>query len=163
MLKKFLTVLLFLTALCFKCFAEVKQNYDRFSGVKDIYSSTTQTLRDIKPDGNPFAVVIFDKSSKFGVGITLRQFNIEKLFSNADLQMKIDEDEIVSLPILGTRIEKGEVTKFITAGYWDANKVIDKIAQAKKITIRVYYSNQPDITWTLPDKVLKEWQEVLQR
>jgi hypothetical protein len=48
-----------------------------------------------------------------------------------------------------------------TASYRIDAPITEKIVSAKKIYIKVCFTDKPDITWTVPEFVLNEWRKVL--
>lgn len=84
--------------------------------------------------------------------------------AKCDAKMKVN-DEIIDISCFGTDMKTkmaGIMAISVgSAGYLLTKSTIKKIKKARHITIRIYLSEGPDITWKVPKHVIKEWKELL--
>jgi hypothetical protein len=146
-------------------FAKINKTTDKFDGTLKIES-------DISKGTGIFSFVTFakfiDTKSNVTYGIFPHMYEYKEwwFFEKTPVEMKVDDNpEIFKLSVLDT-YSKMEGTGYshalITASYIDVNKEnLNLIKNAKKLTFRISFAKQPAYVWQVPDKVLKEWQEVI--
>jgi hypothetical protein len=157
---KIIGLMVFVLLIACPVSAEIEKQYDSSNKSSTIYSS-------FNSDVNPWDAVKFLKISqeKVDSGTVIMLFSSEPglwFFSQNDMDIIID-DELYRAKLSRTRINmETKIHKETqTASYRIDTSITEKIIHAKKIAIKVYLTNKPDITWTVPDFVLNEWKQVL--
>jgi hypothetical protein len=157
---KIISLMVFLLLIACPVSAEIEKQYDSSNKSSTISSS-------FNSDVNPWDAVKFLKISqeKVDSGAVLMLFSSEPglwFFSQNDMDLKID-DMPYRAKLHRTRINMDtKIHKETQTAYYQIDaSITDKIIHAKKIAIKVYFTNKPDITWSVPDFVLNEWKQVL--
>ena len=157
---KIIGLMVFVLLIACPVSAEIEKQYDSSNKSSTISSS-------FNSDVNPWDAVKFLKISqeKVDSGTVIMLFSSEPglwFFSQNDMDIIID-DELYRAKLSRTRINMDtKIHKETqTASYRIDTSITEKIIHAKKIAIKVYLTNKPDITWTVPDFVLNEWKQVL--
>jgi hypothetical protein len=162
-LKRILLVIFLMSSFAF---AGVEKKYDDFDGTLTIVSNV-----GIGYPTKPFVSVIFQcmqrRDKKTSCLLSLiraeggRYWTFAKVPLEIKTKLKIDEEqteEILEAPNVSTTIRSG----YISAGSWDIPEELKhKILDASEVTIRVYSNNSPQVTWSVQEKILKEWKEVI--
>lgn len=163
---KFRSLLIVLLLTCNFASTEIKKHYDDFDGTLTIISNTG--------DGNltrPFSHVLFqairheNKSTSFSIGMIRAEWGKYWTFAKNPLEVKvatksndIQKNEILTASNLSTSIDRN----YLSSGLWGVSQDLkNKIMEADSIVIRVHSSNSPAATWTVPDKMLREWKSVV--
>jgi len=97
----------------------------------------------------------------FGLGLVEAEWHF---FDSRDVEMNVDGDIINITYVLSDsrEYERDDLSYNTWATYSLSSENVQKIYGAEEITILVYLSNQPNITWDVPDYVLSEWKELFE-
>ena len=155
-----LTLVLILMAFSHQAYAEIGKEVDNFDNTTSIYS-------EIAGQG-PWETVKFDitreKDGRKKYFLTLTKIDPEWwFFDNRPVGVKI-EKKIYGIPCIETDSKTLVGNKLVTSGrFLVERKTIRRIKKAEALTIRVYSSNNPSITWEVPYHALAEWKIVISR
>lgn len=142
----------------------VSQGNSKITKEYDDFDKTTSHRSKFKDEGPwyTFYVIFGEKNDKIvekSISFLLLKENWH-FFAKQDMDMKID-GEIIHIPCGKTSSHAAGLNHLLTAGIYALNdKAITKIKNAEKITIRIYMSNVPSITWDVPERVLNEWKKL---
>jgi len=139
--------------------SKIEVKYDEFDETTT-YMSTFESI-------GPWRLIrfnVFLDNDDALAGFSIELYKLERewhFFSNEDMRIKIDK-EIIAIPVLKTDSEYISHNALMTyAAYLPGKNAVDRIVDGEEITMRVYMSNRPDITWDVPERVLAEWKELL--
>lgn len=152
----FALITCFIIGLTGTSYAQVQYKSDDFSGRKSVTSSINDKT------AKPFDYIMYNKvgSSDF---LNLFMYKPEWHFFGDKVDFKFNNNttDILSVQAYKTDSEltKGggcttDTTLIIPP------EVITKIKTAESIALRVYFTNQPAVTYNVPSKMLDEWKEV---
>jgi hypothetical protein len=163
-MKKLCLIVCLLLMIPGMAFAKLSRTHDDFDGTTSITSNVNFRV-------DPFYLVSFDKgfvpkASPFPIYslFLLIEDNDEwHFFSKDDAEIKFNNDDnVYNLHIFDANAKQ---TKY---GGLDTNcsimvpaDLINKIQTANSITLRVHFTNHPDVTWKIPNDVLSEWKTVI--
>lgn len=135
--------------------AKIKSKTDSFDGTTTIASEINNK--------NGLSNISFVKFLPHNFyALFLSKMEKEWWFFGNKIELKVD-GQIYVLDKVQTskKIINGPAT--LTGAAADIpDNILLKIADAKEVVIRVNFENQPPITCEIPDKVLKEWKEVIE-
>lgn len=159
-----LVVVLFFGFCVENSFSKITKKHDDFSG-KTIYKSKSspKPMNKVGP-WRDVQLIIHAKENKMKSFIAFWLLKKDlKMYSREGLLMKID-GELTEMDYLKTQHETFNTGHILSVGgYLLERQDIKKIINANNITIRVYMQDASKITWEVPDKVLNEWKEVIER
>lgn len=138
------------------------------SVTKDSFRNENNITSDSR--SKPFTQVLFMKffnqsgnSNGYLMGLTMFTSKEWWFFSGNSIDVKID-DTIYTIPVVETTskyVEESRPLSLRTAITINPDIVIGHIKNAKTVIFRVGFENQPYFDWTVPQKVLAEWQTVI--
>lgn len=141
----------------------------RISLEKDSFSGISTITSDIGNTGS-FDQVLFMKffnknGSPNGYLIGFNKFTSKEwwFFSKKQASVKID-DTIYNIPVTHTDskyIKDNAPLVLRTNSSMNPDGIIDYIRTAKSVTFRIYFDNQLNVDWVVPQKVLDEWKKVI--
>jgi hypothetical protein len=161
---KIIGLIVFVLLIACPVSAEIEKEYDSFN---DSSNQSSTIYSRFNSNVNPWDAIKFLKpsgqegNSEAAIMLSLSEPGLW-FFSKNDMDMVID-DVIYKSKLMDTKINMDtKIHKETqTAAYRIGASVKEKIINAKKMDIRVYFTNKPDIIWTVPDFVLNEWKQVL--
>ncbi len=118
----------------------------------------------IKSEQNQF--VFWKNFSKGTDPVCLLRINMVEnqwwLFSDQDIEFKFDNDDtIYKLKVAKTDSEMWSAESLYTTSVaYVPQNILDKFAASKSVIMRIYFTNQNPITWTLLPKTVNEWNKV---
>lgn len=161
--KWFLSVLVVVLLFGFSAgdgFSEITEKYDEFN------ESTTYSS-NIK-DVSPWYYIGLTLSKKDGdfVEKSLVLMLVEDewhFFASRNLKMKLDGEMINVKFAVKDSDAIGNDTLSTSVVYTLQNEQLKKIKNANDVILRVFMKNVQRVTWEVPDKVLKEWKELIEK
>lgn len=173
MKKIIFTLLLTLILSTGTSYAQIKEMKDSFTG--DVsYFSINVDVRDLNKSVNQYVtqntvslIKSYEKTQKeityiLALSLLTRQW---EFFYERDVDIKID-DKMYSAKFFSTESElKGTHTETSHYAYMTESRdseLINALKNANKVTCR-HYSKKSNITWDVPDNVLKEWKEIINK
>lgn len=139
--------------------AKIGRGIDDFDGSVSIASSNS-----IEADGwLSFRKKISDISIEYFISSsskTLRYIN----FSKEDAEIKIDDLPIQKIPVkevssipspMNSQMSFTNVTILVPT------ELVQQMASAQRLAVRIYKENSPPYVYILPETVLAEWQQVI--
>lgn len=163
-MKKILLVVLLIFMTGSFAFGGVEKKYDDFDGTLTVVSNVNRFT-------SPWVGVLFQKmqhrSKKISCSLSLFRAEASRYwaFSATPIAIKVKskidkeaKEKIFEASNDDTTIHQG----YISCGRWLISDELQKeILNASDVTIRVYSTNSPAETWSVPEKILNEWKEVL--
>lgn len=152
----FALITCFIIGLTGTSYAQVEYKSDDFSGRKSVTSFIDN--KTVKP----FDYIMYNKvgNSDF---VILFMYKPEWHFFGNKVDFKFNNDIADILPVQAYKTDS-ELSRgggCCTSTILDLSpEVIAKIKTAGSITLRVYFTNQPAVTYNVPSKMLDEWKEV---
>jgi hypothetical protein len=157
---KALSVMVFILLTVCSVSAEIDKQYDPLnssSSVASIFHSnvapwdTVRFFNISRGKGEVWSSIMFF-SSEPGIWF----------FSQSDMDMIIDDIHyIVKFGTAKSSLDKETHKLTQMAAYLIEPSMREKFMNAKKLIVRVYFNNKPDIAWTVPGFVLDEWKQVI--
>lgn len=152
----FALITCFIIGLTGTSYAQVEYKSDDFSGSKLVKSYIND--KTVKP----FDYIMYLGDNK-GQMLVLWTYKPEWHFFGSKVDFKFNNDIADILPVQAYKTDS-ELSRgggCCTSTILDLSpEVIAKIKTAKSITLRVYFTNQPAVTYNVPSKMLDEWKEV---
>ena len=85
----------------------------------------------------------------------------KEYFSGKEAALVIDGASPALLTILAGKKERTTSGQYVSTSWFALDGLISRIHDAKSIEIRVYFFDQPSITWHVPEEILQEWKLVI--
>jgi hypothetical protein len=136
---------------------------------RDSFTGTNTLASDVGHAG-PFDQVLFMKffnkngnPNGYLIGVTKFTSKEWWFFSKKQASVKIDE-AIYNIPVTHTNskyIKDNAPLVLRTNSSMNPDNIIDYINTARTVTFRIYFDNQLNVDWLVPQNVLDEWKKVI--